>query len=98
MRNICIECGQQTASLYKDYGSKGSIMLSQCESCSCFVDKYLEFDLIVIFMDLILLKKQAYRHMIFNRLRFSGTGLNVCDRCGLTPGKHRPSIYPSESI
>jgi hypothetical protein len=65
--------------LYKEY-FKGSIILAQCENCLSFVDKYLEFDLIVIFIDLVLLKRQAYRHMIFNRLSYNSKGLNVRSR------------------
>ncbi|KAJ3305793.1 sterol homeostasis protein [Kappamyces sp. JEL0829] len=74
----CIECGTKVEQLYRVYGpaSSGSIRLTQCEVCHEFVDKYLEFDLVVIFIDLVLLKKAAYRHMIFNRIPYDTLGLN----------------------
>jgi hypothetical protein len=76
---VCIECGHQVPTLFKLYGGSqlGNIRLAQCDQCHEFVDKYLEFDLIVIFLDLVLLKKAAYRHMVFNRLSFDHRGLNV---------------------
>jgi hypothetical protein len=74
--HCCIECGLPVSQLYKEYGP-GNIRLAQCEACSEFVDKYVEFDLILIFIDLVLLKRQAYRHMIFNRISFNEHGLNV---------------------
>ena len=78
----CIECGVPVNQLYKEYGS-GSIRLAKCESCEEFVDKYVEFDLILIFIDLVLLKRQAYRHMVFNRIPFSIQGLNVSFSIGI---------------
>ena len=75
LKYICIECSEDSDALYKEYG-KGSIQLLQCSKCSNFIDKYVEFDLIVIFIDLILLKRTAYRHIIFNRLKWNSYGYN----------------------
>ncbi|PYH36189.1 sterol homeostasis protein ARV1 [Aspergillus neoniger CBS 115656] len=33
-----------------------------------FADKYVEHDFVVIFIDLVLIKPQVYRHLLFNRL------------------------------
>jgi hypothetical protein len=33
---------------------------------------------VVIFLDLILLKPQVYRHILFNRLPYKETGIHVC--------------------
>ncbi|PYI08216.1 FAD dependent oxidoreductase [Aspergillus sclerotiicarbonarius CBS 121057] len=33
-----------------------------------FADKYVEYDFVVIFIDLVLIKPQVYRHLLFNRL------------------------------
>ena len=39
--------------------------------CKCKVDKYVEFDFIVIFIDLLLLKVSAYRHVLYNLPNFN---------------------------
>ncbi|PYH45127.1 sterol homeostasis protein ARV1 [Aspergillus saccharolyticus JOP 1030-1] len=33
-----------------------------------FADKYVEYDFVVLFIDLVLIKPQVYRHLLFNRL------------------------------
>ncbi|KAL7750508.1 sterol homeostasis protein [Sorochytrium milnesiophthora] len=65
----CVECGQSVHSLYTVY-SPGNIRLTQCESCNTFADKYVEYDGVVIFIDLLLHKHQVYRHILFNRLGY----------------------------
>ena len=35
-------------------------------SCHKVVDKYIEFDPVIIFLDALLHKPQAYRHLLFN--------------------------------
>ncbi|XP_064622739.1 protein ARV1-like isoform X2 [Lineus longissimus] len=61
----CIECGKGADELYKDF-SRGIIKISHCVHCGKVVDKYVEFDNVVIFLDAILHKTQAYRHILFN--------------------------------
>lgn len=77
MKKRCIECGSSVNMLFKKYGTS-SIRLFQCSNCQEFADKYVEFDLVVLFIDLILLKKQAYRNIVFNRISYDRNGLNVC--------------------
>jgi len=62
----CIECGHVAAELYKDFNGGGVIKISHCEKCSEVVDKYIEYDPVLIFLDAILHKRQAYRHLLFN--------------------------------
>ncbi|CAH00981.1 sterol homeostasis protein ARV1 [Kluyveromyces lactis] len=64
---ICINCGHQVESLYVIY-SGDHIRLTDCPKCSQVVDKYVEFDPVLLSIDLLLLKKGAYRHMTFNKL------------------------------
>jgi hypothetical protein len=35
--------------------------------CNQRVDKYVEFDTVLVFLDIILHKVQAYRHLVFNK-------------------------------
>lgn len=62
----CVECGAAVLHLYKEY-SKGNIRLSICEKCNATVDKYVEYEVVLILIDLLLHKPQAYRHILFNR-------------------------------
>ncbi|KAI8321715.1 Arv1-domain-containing protein [Martensiomyces pterosporus] len=69
MRQICIECGCPVASLYTEYGV-GHIRLTQCEHCKNFADKYVEHDVVIVFIDMLLHKPQVYRHLLVNKLEF----------------------------
>ncbi|KAL3468957.1 Arv1-like family-domain-containing protein [Aspergillus californicus] len=71
---ICIECSYPVSHLYSAYSraddrslGKG-VRLTQCPNCKRFADKYVEHDFVVIFIDLVLIKPQVYRHLLFNRL------------------------------
>lgn len=64
---ICIECIESVSSLYTQY-SPSNIRLTACPRCNKFADKYIEYDNVLIFVDIILLKPQAYRHLVFNVL------------------------------
>ncbi|KAL4916948.1 Arv1-like family-domain-containing protein [Aspergillus aurantiobrunneus] len=71
---ICIECSYPVSHLYSAYSraddrslGKG-VRLTQCPHCKRFADKYIEHDFVVIFIDLVLIKPQVYRHLLFNRL------------------------------
>ncbi|KAL6239236.1 hypothetical protein BDW75DRAFT_154174 [Aspergillus navahoensis] len=71
---ICIECSYPVSHLYSAYSraddrslGKG-VRLTQCPRCKRFADKYVEYDFVVIFIDLVLIKPQVYRHLLFNRL------------------------------
>ncbi|RMJ28015.1 intracellular lipid transport [Aspergillus sp. HF37] len=71
---ICIECSYPVSHLYSTYSraddralGKG-VRLTQCPRCQRFADKYVEYDFVVLFIDLVLIKPQVYRHLLFNRL------------------------------
>lgn len=71
---ICIECSYPVSSLYTAYSSADDrqlgrgVRLTQCPRCKRFADKYVEHDFVVLFIDLVLIKPQVYRHLLFNRL------------------------------
>ncbi|KAJ2553632.1 sterol homeostasis protein [Coemansia sp. RSA 1933] len=66
---VCIECGRPVASLYTEYGV-GHIRLTQCDNCKSFADKYVEHDVVIVFIDMLLHKPQVYRHLLVNTLAF----------------------------
>ncbi|KAL8796409.1 MAG: hypothetical protein Q9195_001316 [Heterodermia aff. obscurata] len=49
-------------------GGGADVRLTQCPRCKRFADKYVEHDFVVLFIDLVLVKPQVYRHLLFNRL------------------------------
>jgi lipid intermediate transporter len=62
---ICIECSYPVSHLYSAYSraddrSQGKgVRLTQCPRCQRFADKYVEYDFVVIFIDLVLIKPQV---------------------------------------
>lgn len=64
---ICINCAQPAESLYVVY-SNNHIQLTDCSYCGKEVDKYVEIDNVILFIDLLLLKPGAYRHLVYNNL------------------------------
>ena len=76
---LCITCSTPLPHLYTVYSraddrslGKG-VRLTQCPNCKRFADKYVEHDYVVLFIDLVLIKPQVYRHLLFNRLDTSHT-------------------------
>ncbi|NXG59494.1 ARV1 protein, partial [Hemiprocne comata] len=61
----CIECNREAAELYRDY-QRGVLRISICKSCQKPVDKYIEYDPVIILINAVLCKAQAYRHILFN--------------------------------
>ncbi|KAG1662454.1 Protein ARV1 [Nymphon striatum] len=61
----CVHCGKPHKELYKQY-SKDVLKLSVCNFCGNSVDKYVEFDPVLIMIDVLLQRCEAYRHMIYN--------------------------------
>ncbi|KAK6202324.1 Arv1-like family-domain-containing protein [Scheffersomyces amazonensis] len=63
---LCIECGNPTIDcLYSKYESD-YIKLTICDRCGKIADKYIEYDNVILFIDLLLLKQRAYRHLAYN--------------------------------
>ncbi|KZS91732.1 Arv1-domain-containing protein [Sistotremastrum niveocremeum HHB9708] len=64
---ICITCTKPLPYLYTLYNTAHNLRLESCENCGNFADPYIEHDAFVIVLDLILLKRGVYRHLLFNR-------------------------------
>lgn len=71
---ICIECRHPVKTLWTKYSnaddksSGHNIRLTVCRNCGHFCDKYVEHDFVVLFIDLVLIKPQVYRHLLHNTL------------------------------
>ncbi|KAI0661672.1 Arv1-domain-containing protein [Cubamyces menziesii] len=64
---ICTSCAQPTPYLYTVYNSAYNFRLEQCTACHAFADPYVEHDTLTLLLDLILLKRDVYRHLLYNR-------------------------------
>ena len=82
----------------------GDVRLTQCPRCKRFADKYVEHDFVVLFIDLVLVKPQVYRHLLFNRLgreddAFDVSLLQVTIRAARQAAKHSTDmLYQSLAI
>lgn len=61
----CVHCGTSINEVYVQY-SPGNIRLTKCAECKCVADEYVECEMMIILIDLILHKSEAYRHLFFN--------------------------------
>ncbi|CAM1511117.1 Fc.00g086300.m01.CDS01 [Cosmosporella sp. VM-42] len=79
---ICIECRHPVKTLWTQYSGAGdkasghNIRLTVCRNCGHFCDKYVEHDFVVLFIDLVLIKPQVYRHLLHNTLMRDGDRLD----------------------
>ncbi|PCH42357.1 Arv1-domain-containing protein [Wolfiporia cocos MD-104 SS10] len=64
---ICTNCTHPTPYLYTVYQSAYNLRLEQCPECRAFADPYVEHDTLTLLLDLILLKRDVYRHLLYNR-------------------------------
>lgn len=64
---LCVECATPVKCLYVYY-SPDNIHTVKCGACGKFADKYIECDMMLIFIDLLLLRAPAIRHVVFNSM------------------------------
>ncbi|KAK4795545.1 hypothetical protein SAY86_027871 [Trapa natans] len=63
----CVQCGHAIRTLFVQY-SPGNIRLMKCEHCKSIADEYVECEIMILLIDLILHKTKAYRHLLYNVL------------------------------
>lgn len=71
-----IRCGNPIDSLIIEY-SEHNIKLTRCPICNNVADKYIEYEMVLVIFDIILLKKQSFRHLIFNRIKESALHVSL---------------------
>ncbi|XP_053696082.1 protein ARV1 [Sabethes cyaneus] len=62
---VCINCGGSVTELYRKI-SPTVLKITECTKCNNPADKYIEFEVLIILIDLVLLAKPAYRHILYN--------------------------------
>ena len=64
--------------LRKSHAEKFSILIIiPQDHCHKIADKYVEFEFVIIFIDLLLLRLPVYRHLLFNRIPHHEWGIDV---------------------
>lgn len=64
---VCVHCGFPSESLYHQLGaSLSSIKVLTCNKCNEVIDPYIEREWLHIAIDCILMRKAAYRHVLYN--------------------------------
>lgn len=64
---VCVHCGFPSESLYHQLGaSLSSIKVLTCTKCNEVIDPYIEREWLHIAIDCILMRKAAYRHVLYN--------------------------------
>ena len=63
---VCVQCGTPAQTLYKRF-QNGIVKTSKCGTCTSNVDPYVEYDNVLILLDVLLHKTKAFRHLFFNR-------------------------------
>lgn len=62
---MCVHCATPVDAVYVEY-SPGNIRLSVCAKCEHTADEYVECEMMIVLIDLVLQKSKAYRHIFFN--------------------------------
>lgn len=69
---VCIYCGSPCDALYRQLTtSLSSIKAMHCEHCQRIVDPYIEREWLLVVIDCILLRPEAYRHILYNNQHWS---------------------------
>lgn len=66
----CVACGhrEEGVAAFVEY-SPGNIKLQRCAQCHGTIDKYVEYEDLLVATDVVLHKLAAHRHVLFNRER-----------------------------
>ncbi|XP_059634478.1 protein ARV 2 isoform X2 [Cornus florida] len=71
----CVECGYRiNKELFVQY-SPGNIRLMKCDNCRAVADEYIECEIMILLIDLILHKPKAYRHLLYNMIHLQAANL-----------------------
>ncbi|XP_031504818.1 protein ARV 2-like isoform X3 [Nymphaea colorata] len=72
----CIHCGFPVETLFIQY-SPGNIRLMKCENCRSVADEYIECEIMILLIDLVLHKSKAYHHLLNNFPKLNGVYLEL---------------------
>ena len=64
-RYVCTACLTPASSLYK--GNAPNVQLTKCLSCSSVVDRFVEYEPLLVVVKALIQRPQVYRHVVLNR-------------------------------
>lgn len=64
---LCIHCKHPCCELHSFFKDSGCLRIQHCENCNHPVDKYIEYDVTLRLLDLMLLNKLVWRHTLYNQ-------------------------------
>lgn len=62
--------------LYVEY-SENNFRLTRCKRCGQVADKYVEYELMLVLIDIILHRRPAFRHLMYNRYSWTVTSVSM---------------------
>ena len=62
---VCVECASPVPHLWREV-SPGNIRLTNCTHCGAVADPYIEYEVVLVVLDLLGQRKQSYRHLLYN--------------------------------
>ena len=64
---VCVYCGTPCKAIYRQLStSLSSIKALQCTNCDQIIDPYIEREWLLVVIDCILMRQEAYRHVLYN--------------------------------
>jgi hypothetical protein len=94
----CVHCTTPCDVLYRQLlRSSHSIKLTTCANCGQTVDPYIEREVLLIVLDCILLRIQAYRHVLYNRILLHDDG-GVDENAGIHKEQHKSNSSASSLL
>ena len=63
---VCVQCGAPQKELFMQISGQ-VIGLATCGECGATVDPYVEYEWLLLFIDLLLHKRQVWHHLLVNR-------------------------------
>lgn len=86
-------CGENIKALYIEY-SENNLRLTRCPKCGHVTDKYIEYELLLVLIDIILHRIPAFRHLLFNRYNRLITTVCSCFRlCSITNCEYELNMF-----
>ncbi|CAK8678268.1 unnamed protein product [Clavelina lepadiformis] len=64
---VCVECEAPSDKLYSTFPGSGNVRIEHCKKCKEPVDRYIEHDVTLQLLDLLLLSKPVWRHVLINQ-------------------------------
>ena len=69
---VCINCERPVPHLYTRFAASGHIRITHCVACQAPADRYIEYDVTLRMLDMLLLERRVWRHVLLNSVQLRG--------------------------